>query len=240
MTLSTMSPGADDTGDGIAPGGGPGAAVSKKDAARFLLQAQMTARPEDIAAVQNLGFDGRLDAEFARPRGQTGVEWLTAEGHDRITPEGEYFWPQFGDWMAWNQMLTGEDQMRKRAAFALSQFFVVSLDPIDGFWPPYMIAAYWDLLCKHAFGNFRELLERISLNAAMGLYLNTKGNLKEDEATGRRPDENYAREIMQLFTIGLYELNDDGTLKRDSNGEPIETYTQDDITNLARVFTGYD
>ncbi|MBD0426706.1 DUF1800 domain-containing protein [Aquisalinus flavus] len=214
--------------------------ISGTDAARFLLQAQMTARPEDIAAVQELGPEGWLEAEFARPRGQTGVDWLTAEGFDKVTPEGEYFWPQYGDWMAWNQMLTGDDQMRKRAAFALSQFFVVSLDPIDGFWPPYMIAAYWDLLCKNAFGNFRDLLEKISLNAAMGLYLNTKGNLKEDEATGRRPDENYAREIMQLFTIGLYELNPDGTLKRDDNGEPIETYTQDDITNLARVFTGYD
>ncbi|WP_205967486.1 DUF1800 domain-containing protein [Aquisalinus luteolus] len=230
-----MTAGIDDTG-----GGASASMISDVEAARFLQHAQMTSRPEDIAAVQKLGFEGWLDAEFARPRGQTGVEWLTAEGHDKVTPEGEYFWPQFGDWMAWNQMLTGEDQMRKRAAFALSQFFVVSLDPIDGFWPPYMIAAYWDLLCKHTFGNFRDLLERVSLNAAMGLYLNTKGNLKEDEATGRRPDENYAREIMQLFTIGLYELNEDGTLKRDENGEPIETYTQDDITNLARVFTGYD
>src|SRR5690606_28039521 len=121
-----------------------------------------------------------------------------------------------------------------------SEYFVVSLNPIDGFWPPYMIAAYWDILVANAFGNFRELLEKITLNAAMGFFLNTKGNLKEDPATGRQPDENYAREVMQLFTIGLYELNPDGTLKLDNSGNPIETYGQDDVTNLARVFTGYD
>ena len=116
---------------------------------------------------------------------------------------------------------------------------MVSLSPIDGFWPPYVIGAYWDMLCAKAFGNFRTLLETVTLNAGMGLFLNTKGNLKED-ANGRQPDENYAREVMQLFTIGLYELNTDGTLRLDANGNPIETYGQSDITNLARVFTGYD
>ena len=93
--------------------------------------------------------------------------------------------------------------MRKRVALALSEFFVVSLSPIDGFYPPYVIAAYWDVLCANAFGNFRTLLEQITLNAGMGFFLNTKGNLKED-ANGRQPDENYAREVMQLFTIGLH------------------------------------
>ena len=95
------------------------------------------------------------------------------------------------------------------------------------------------MLTANAFGNFRTLLERITLNAGMGFFLNTKGNLKED-ANGRQPDENYAREVMQLFTIGLYELNPDGTPRLDANDRPIETYGQSDITNLARVFTGYD
>ena len=141
--------------------------------------------------------------------------------------------------MIWNQLLAGPDQMRKRIALALSEFFVVSLSPIDGFYPPYVIGAYWDVLRANAFGNFRTLLERITLNAGMGFFLNTKGNLKED-ANGRQPDENYAREVMQLFTIGLYELNPDGTPRLDANNQPIETYGQSDITNLARVFTGYD
>ena len=171
--------------------------------------------------------------------GQTGVAWLDSRGHNSITSEQRYFWPQFGDFMIWNQLLAGPDQMRKRFAFALSEFFVVSLSPIDGFYPPYVIAAYWDVLCANAYGNFRTLLEAITLNAGMGFFLNTKGNLKED-ANGRQPDENYAREVMQLFTIGLYELNADGTLRLDANNNPIETYGQSDITNLARVFTGYD
>ncbi|WOI52773.1 DUF1800 domain-containing protein [Parvularcula sp. LCG005] len=214
--------------------------ISQKEAARFLLQAQFSARPLEIAEVQRLGFDGWLSEQFKVKPGQSGSDWLDEAGYGAITPKGEYFWPMMGDHMAWNQFLTAPDQVRRRTSFALSEFFVVSLNPIEGFWPPYMIAGYWDMLNQHAFGNFRDLLEAVTLNPAMGMYLNTKGNLKEDKETGREPDENYAREIMQLFTIGLYELNPDGTLRLDANGQPIETYTQDDIVNLARVFTGYD
>ena len=172
--------------------------------------------------------------------GQTGVAWLDSRGHNSITSEQRYFWPQFGDFMIWNQLLTGPDQMRKRIALALSEFFVVSLSPIDGFYPPYVIGAYWDVLVRECVSAISaRCSRRITLNAGMGFFLNTKGNLKED-ANGRQPDENYAREVMQLFTIGLYELNADGTLRLDANNKPIETYGQSDITNLARVFTGYD
>jgi uncharacterized protein (DUF1800 family) len=209
-------------------------------AARFLLHAQFSASESDISALTSRGYVDWLNTQYSAPLGQTGVSWLNERGHDSITAEQKYFWDQFGDFMIWNQLLVGPDQMRKRVALALSEFFVVSLNPIDGFYPPYMIAAYWDLLTANAFGNFRTLLEKITLNAAMGFYLNTKGNLNEDASTGRQPDENYAREVMQLFSIGLHELNNDGTRKLDANGSPIETYTQSDILNLARVFTGYD
>jgi uncharacterized protein (DUF1800 family) len=209
------------------------------EAARFLLQAQFSAPDADIATLKTSGYLAWLNAQYGSQLGQTGVAWLNARGHNSITSEQRYFWPQFGDFMIWNQLLAGPDQMRKRVALALSEFFVVSLSPIDGFYPPYVIAAYWDALTANAFGNFRTLLERITLNAGMGFFLNTKGNLKED-ANGRQPDENYAREVMQLFTIGLYELNPDGTPRLDANDRPIETYGQSDITNLARVFTGYD
>jgi uncharacterized protein (DUF1800 family) len=214
-------------------------AANDTEAARFLLQAQFSAPDADIDTLKADGYRAWLDAQYAAAPGQTGVAWLDSRGHNSITAEQRYFWPQFGDFMIWNQLLAGPDQMRKRAAFALSQFFVVSLSPIDGFFPPYVIGAYWDVLTANAFGNFRTLLEKITLNAGMGFFLNTKGNLKED-ANGRQPDENYAREVMQLFTIGLYELNADGTNRLDSNNQPIETYGQNDITNLARVFTGYD
>ncbi len=219
----------------------PPAAKASTDgeAVRFALQAQFSVSTADIGTLRNDGYLAWLNANYNSAPGQTGVAWLNAQGYNAITAEQRYFWPQFGDFMIWNQLLAGPDQMRKRAALALSEFFVVSLSPIDGFWPPYLIASYWDTLCFHAFGNFRILLERITLNAAMGFFLNTRGNLKED-ANGRQPDENYAREVMQLFTIGLYELNPDGTHKLDGNGNPIETYGQSDITNLARVFTGYD
>jgi len=209
------------------------------EAARFLLQAQFAVNDADLAAVKASGYASWLNSKFTVPPGQSGVAWLNSQGHNSITSEQRYFWPQFGDFMIWNQLLAGPDEMRKRLALALSEFFVVSLSPIDGFYPPYVIGAYWDVLTSNAFGNFRTLLERITLNAGMGFFLNTKGNLKED-ANGREPDENYAREVMQLFTIGLYELNADGTNRLDANNNPIETYGQGDITNLARVFTGYD
>ena len=210
------------------------------EAARFLLQAQFTATDQEIAAVKAVGYESWLNAQFNAPIDQTGAQWLTANGHATPKDDGNYFNPVFGDWMAWNQLFTGTGQVRKRLSLALSEFFVVSLSPIDGFWPPMLIAGYWDLLNAKVFSNFRNLLEDISLNPAMGFFLNTKGNLKEDTASGRQPDENYAREIMQLFSIGLYELNLDGTPKTNAQGNPIETYVQSDITNLARVFTGYD
>jgi uncharacterized protein (DUF1800 family) len=214
-------------------------AATDAEAVRFLMRAQFSAPDADIDTLKDAGYLAWLNARFTTAPAQTGVAWLNSQNRNAVTDDEQYFWPQFGDFMIWNQLLAGPDQMRKRIALALSEFFVVSLSPIDGFYPPYVIAAYWDVLTANAFGNFRTLLERITLNAGMGFFLNTKGNLKED-ANGRQPDENYAREVMQLFTIGLHELNPDGTEKLDADDRPIETYGQSDITNLARVFTGYD
>ena len=223
-----------------APARGASSAIGEAAAARFLLRAQFSAPDEDIAAVRAQGYRAWLETGFAAPRGQSGVAWLDAHGHDAVREDLHYFWPQAGDFMIWNQLLAQPDQLRQRLAFALSQYFVISLNAIDGYWPPYIMAGWWDLLLDGAFGNFRDLLERVTLNPGMGMYLNTKGNLKEDPATGRQPDENYAREVMQLFTIGLYALNPDGSEKRGADGQPIETYAQADVTNVARVFTGYN
>jgi uncharacterized protein (DUF1800 family) len=129
--------------------------------------------------------------------------------------------------------------VRKRFALALSEFFVVSLSSINLTWRGPAIAAYWDILNQHTFGNFRDLIEAITLNPAMGVFLNTRGNRAADPRTGRVPDENYGREVMQLFSIGLFELNPDGT-QRLASGRPIETYTNDDVSGIAKVFTGYD
>lgn len=218
----------------------PTAAITDAEAARFLLQAQFSASDADIAAVKSQGYAAWLMAQFGVAQSQTGTAWLDEHGHNIPDSAASTFNTSHGDWMAWRMLMTGEDQVRKRLALALSEMLVTSLDAMEGAWGPYLIAGYWDMLNANVFGNFRTLLEDITLNAAMGLYLATKGNLKEDVALGRQPDENFAREIMQLFTIGLYELNDDGTPKTDLFGNRTETYTQGDITNLARVFTGYN
>lgn len=226
-----------------APGPAPalprdGIPATDAEAARFVLQAQFSVSDADIATLKASGYLAWLDARYGEAPGQGGVSWLDSRGYNAITAERLYISHEPGDYMVWNQLLTAPDQMRKRVALALSEYFVVSQTPFNTFYPGYLVAAYWDLLCAHAFGNFRDLLEAVTLNAAMGFFLNTRGNRKED-SRGSEPDENFAREVMQLFTIGLYELNPDGTEKLDANGMPIETYGRDDVSNLARVFTGY-
>ena len=128
--------------------------------------------------------------------------------------------------------IEGSDQLRQRVAFALSQIFVVSAQEATlnkGSW----MTPYLQLLDRDAFANFRTLLYDISVNPAMGRYLNTLGNVKT------APNENYGREVLQLFTIGLNQLNLDGTLQVDSHGNPIPTYDQATVTAFARAFTGW-
>lgn len=233
-------------GGGAAPGPTPpqGPQVVKPqsdaEAARFLLQVQFSASDEEIAALKSQGYEPWLDGQIAKPVGPSGTAWLSSRGYDQITAEGYYnnYYP--GIRMTWQQLIGASDPVRKRIGFALSEFFVVGFYGLDFSWRSQGIAHYWDQLNANAFGNFRALLEDMTLNAAMGYYLSTRGNEKENAATGRRPDENYAREVMQLFTIGLNQLNLDGTAKLDAGGKPIPTFTQDDVTNLARVFTGFD
>lgn len=139
----------------------------------------------------------------------------------------------------WRNAIEGDDQLRQRMAFALSHIFVISSnasDQLRNF--PEGIGLHADILANNAFGNYRELLEEITYSPGMGHFLTYMGNQKGDPSTGRVPDENYARELLQLFTIGVVELNQDGTEKRGEDGQPIEIYDNSDITGLARVFTG--
>ena len=214
--------------------------VTDEDAARFLLQAQFSANDADIAAVRSSGFAPWLEAQLARPNGPTGWDWLEAQGYGDVLNTNNYYDNSYpADYMIWNQLMTSPDTFRKRAALALSEYFVVSLTGLDFAWRSHAMAQYWDTLAAGAFGNYRDLLEAVTLNVALGYYLNTKGNKKED-SSGRQPDENYSREVMQLFTIGLVQLNLDGTAKLDATGKKIDTYTASDVSNLARVFTGFD
>ena len=213
-------------------------AISAEQAARFLHQAQFSSTDDEIEQVRNKGYAGWLDAQMAQPMTQSGWDWLISRGYNsaagNILDNDAY-----ADFMVWYQLMQASDAMRKRVALALSEIMVVSTTSIEGESCSFAMAAYWDLLNRHAFGNYRTLLGAIALNPAMGLFLNTLNNQKEDAATGRQPDENFAREVMQLFTIGLYQLNMDGTPRLGANGRPIETYGMNDVSNLARVFTGY-
>ena len=215
-------------------------ATSANDAARFLLQSQLSASDAELGDVQATTYAAYLQQQFAKPVGQTGWQWLEEKGYGASDANTYFFNTYPAEFMIWNQLFTAQDSMRKRVALGLSEFFVASMQSAEFTWRSHAFAQYWDILVKNAFGNFRQLLEDVTLSPAMGYYLNTKGNQKEDPASGRVPDENYGREVMQLFSIGLYQLNLDGTEKIDGSGKKIESYTQSDVTNIARVFTGYD
>jgi uncharacterized protein (DUF1800 family) len=215
-------------------------ATTNNEAARFLLQIQFSASDAEINAVRATTFAAYLLQEFAKPIGQTGTNWIQARGYG-VSDTNYYFFATYpAEFMLWNQLFTCQDGMRKRMALGLSEFFVSSMQSAEFTWRSQAYGQYWDLLVRNAFGNFRQLLEDVTLSPAMGYYLSTKGNQKENPATGRLPDENYGREVMQLFTIGLYKLNIDGTVQVAADGKKLESYTQDDVTNIARVFTGYD
>ncbi|WP_088164305.1 DUF1800 family protein [Delftia sp. K82] len=235
-------------GTGTGPGGGTGPGTgttatpaSDEEAARFLLQAQFSATDEEIAALRAKGYGPWLAEQFALPVDTTGTAWLMQRGYGVAEAGTRYDNVSYpSDFMLWSQLFTERDAVRKRVALALSEIMVVSTTGLEQPWSIFLASGYWDLLNQHAFGNFRTLLEAVTLSPAMGIYLSTRGNQKEDARSGRQPDENYAREVMQLFTIGLYRLNPDGTEQRDGSGNRIDTYSAADVSNLARVFTGYD
>ena len=208
-------------------------------AARFLQHAQFSSSEAEIASVKSMGASAWLDAQMNLPSSTGGWDWLTARGYSAIDSNKFYEMDYHANYMAWYQILASPDGVRRRMALALSEFFVVGISGVSTVsWPQFAMAHYWDILCNNAFGNYRQLLEEVTLSIAMGEFLNTLGNQKEDPATGRLPDENYSREVMQLFTIGLQQLNTDGTVVK-VNGAPVDTFTQSDVSNLARVFTGY-
>lgn len=215
----------------------PPPAITEAQASRFLAQASMGATRSHISAVQTLGYEGWLDQQIAMPPQGTRFDWLLAQGYgvdaNRNTQLGY-------DPALWRKLLSSPDTLRQRITWALHEILVTSIDGlVGGGWRAFSGSAYVDLLEAHAFGNYRSLLQAVSTSPAMGMYLTFRGNVKANAATGSSPDENYAREILQLFTIGLLKLNLDGSLQL-LDGQPQETYTQADISGLARVFTGWD
>ncbi|MEJ6003001.1 DUF1800 domain-containing protein [Paucibacter soli] len=219
-----------------APPPPPPAGPTDADAARLLAQAGFAANAEDIAALKRKGLSAWLDEQFALPRSQSHFDWMLSKGYGSTEFRNGFAGM---DASLWRKLIGSPDQLRQRVVLALSEIFVVSMAGLPVPWRAMAVAAYVDMLEERAFGSYRDLLQGVSLSNAMGVYLNMRGNQKEDAKTGRVPDENYAREVMQLFSIGLLELNLDGSPKT-SGGKPIETYTQSSITELARVFTGWE
>ncbi|MES2102518.1 MAG: DUF1800 domain-containing protein [Pseudomonadota bacterium] len=216
---------------------GAAAAISDADASRFLAQASMGASRAQIAQVQQLGYSGWLDAQFALPASTSRWDWLLVKGMNAAT----YRNTEAGfDACSWRKLLSSPDTLRQRMTLALSEITVVAIDGlVNSGWRAFSAAAYLDLLETNVFGNYRTLLGQISTSAPMGQFLTFRGNVKYNPTTGALPDENYARELMQLFSIGLQQLNPDGT-PRLVDGATQDTYGQNDITGLARVFTGWD
>jgi len=211
-----------------------------RDASRFLRQSSWGGSASEIRSLASVGIQSWLNEQFDTPLTGSMTRWLIQKGYNDASVSsnvnGDGGWTQ----AMWNKLFASKDVLRQRATFALSELFVVSHLGLPISWRNFALANYWTVLETHAFGNFRSLLENVTLSSAMGTYLNMKGNQKYDPKTGRSPDENFAREVMQLFTIGLYELNTDGSLKLDAQGKAIETYDNADIQGLARVFTGWN
>ncbi len=216
------------------PTGGPPPPISIAEANQFLNQATFGATETSVQDFITLGHDAWVDQEMAK------VVSLQLP-FIRALPQ-----PQFPAQLQVDRVdiwfrnaLNGTDQLRQRVAFALSEILVVSqLGALVEY--PYSLSDFYDVLARNAFGNYRQLMEEVTLHPAMGVYLSMLGNEKPDPALNIRPDENYAREIMQLFSVGLVELDNDGSVKLDGQNRPVPTYTQEIIEGFAHVFTGWN
>lgn len=219
--------------------------VSDADATRFLEQATWGPSEAAIQELQQKGFGQFLDEQFAAPPSSLGAYSYT----DPVSGLGCPFYMANqpvclrDNYSAFplqikffNNALHGRDQLRQRLAFALSQIFVVSSERVN---QSYALAAYQKLLAQHAFGNFREILSAVTLSPAMGRYLDMVNNLRPDPLQGVAPNENYARELLQLFSIGVYLLNQDGTLRKNNAGRPVPAYDQDTVEGFSHAFTGW-
>jgi uncharacterized protein (DUF1800 family) len=205
-------------------------AATATTAARLLDQASFGPTVATIAHVQSVGVNGYLTEQFAQPATTLAAvptnplpTLCFAANNPRVCAESEW----------WQTAVTGPDQLRQRVAFALSEMFVVSSQSISGA----AIPQFHNALANDAFGNFATIMHDVALSPAMGGYLNMLNSAKP--ATGQIANENFARENMQLFSLGLYLLNQDGSQQLDGSGNPISTYTQAQVQAFARAYTGW-
>jgi len=212
---------------------------SAKAAVRFLQQAAFGPNGDfrNVREVMKKGYENWINEQFARPVGlqQPYIDHLKRLRHGKVYADSKAI-----SW--WNRAMDDSDKsdpLRQRVGFALSEIFVISDQLEELANEPSGMLNYYDILLKGAFGNCRDLLFKVGTHPCMGIYLNHLGNEKGDPAAGTFADENFAREVMQLFSIGLWELNLDGTQKLDGRGQPIPTYDNATIAHMARVMTGF-
>ncbi|MGA3096655.1 MAG: DUF1800 domain-containing protein [Bryobacteraceae bacterium] len=204
--------------------------MTDRAAARFLDQATWGPTPASITSLEQMGIANWLDSQFSAPVSDLPDQAiLTSDGksNNDLGPVQAAFF---------QNAVTGQDQLRQRVAFILSQIWVVSQVSVH---PAYAFPPYWRILRDNAFGNYRDIIKAVTLSPAMGTYLNMANNNKGNPAKGTAANENYARELMQLFTLGLTELNPNGTPVLDANQNPVPTYDQSEVTNMAKVLTGW-
>jgi uncharacterized protein (DUF1800 family) len=217
---------------------GPTIAAEKQiavdNAGRFLTQATFgITSAQEIQAVRDFGVEAWLAKQFALPA-PSHMEYLALQSArtSNAKPNDDMAYEAI-----WQQWLYSPAQLRARMSFALSQIFVISNVAPD--LQPTAMASYMDMLNRNAFGTYRRLLEDVTLHPAMGYYLNMMESEKEDTSKGTHPNENYAREVLQLFSIGLVQLNLDGTPKKDVDGKTIPTYNEEVVKGFAKAFSGW-
>lgn len=211
-----------------------GASVSRYAATRFAEQATFGPTPELIAEVEKKGFSQWIDDQFALPASKFNTAPIRVYNSE-IPAEGQVAW----DYMIsqiYPTLIGSADQLRRRVSWSISQFVPTSSNKLT----PYPAMVYANFLQDQAFGNYGDFIRALTTNPPMGLYLdNIQNRPLSPQCIGCAPNENYARELMQLFTLGVVKLNPDGTTVRDSKGAPVETYSQEDVSQLARALTGW-
>jgi uncharacterized protein (DUF1800 family) len=206
-------------------------------AARFLDQASFGSSPAALAEIQAIGYEKWIDQQLSLPPTQIdGTPLLAWTNLNTLTKEqGNLNWG-FNGLETSRAFITAPDQLRLRTTWALSNFIVVSQNKIN----PYGMTEYFNMLQRQSLGTFGDLLYAVIRNPAMGQYLDNNQNRKQGACSNCFLNENFGRELMQLFTVGVFMLNKDGSLKKDASGRPIETYAQADVQDMTRALTGWD
>lgn len=212
---------------------------NRNAASRFLTQSTLGFNLADIDNVTSIGVEDWIDNQLNTVRPYTLLSSIRdyhqfVRDSSNVDANGN---ARMWDYAWWQYHMTTEDQLRQRVALALSEIWVIS-DKSGFSNNPYALGDYYDILLNNAFGNYRDIMQEVTYHASMGIYLTFLNNPKTDLEENQFPDENYARELMQLFTIGLYQLNTDGSRQLDVDGEFIPTYDNDDIAEFSKIFTG--